>query len=169
MIQTKIVQGSLLYHAAHGLCSVKKMTRESEAMFYSLEPKSANKMKMRFIIPADGMTSSGFHSLMSASEANAILNYLQKGELSQLAEGTDHEASSVAKQILSFCHDRKEVRDQRSRQRMKFLVHGLVEELSIVLKMTLKEMAEIIRRRLGHVPNINPLVISALEHAGEDS
>ncbi len=172
MIQAKIGPGSLLYHATHGLCSVKKLVKQKEAgkdtLFYALEPSTANHMKMRFVIPAEGMEISGFHSLVSMAEANQILKYLKEGSPTDPVKGTDHEAASVAKEILSFSHDQKEVKDQRSRQRMSRLVNGLVGELAVALKITLKETAQLIQKSLGRVSKINPLVLTALENVGEN-
>ncbi|MDD5216670.1 MAG: hypothetical protein PHN49_04900 [Candidatus Omnitrophica bacterium] len=172
MIQTKIVQGNLLYHAAHGLCRVKQLTRQIEAgkevLFYALEPSSANKTKVRFIIPAVNVQASGFHSLVSTMEAKGILKYLGDGNSAPLAEGSEYEASYLAKEIFSFSRVDRTVKDLKNRRRMERSVHGLVGELAVVLKMTLNETVRIIRKNLGDASKINPLVMSALDHAVEN-
>jgi RNA polymerase-interacting CarD/CdnL/TRCF family regulator len=171
MMPTGIVQGSLLYHAAHGLCCVKQLSQQKEsgknALFYALEPKATNKMKIRFLVPASGMEASGFHSLVPTTVANRIMKYLKDGDTSTLAQECTHEAACLAREILTFSHGDKTVKDQRNRQRMERLVHGLVGELSVVLKQTTKDTAKMIQKSLGDPSKINPLVVSALTNAGD--
>lgn len=167
----KIVSGSLLYHSAHGLCRVKELLETEELggenLRYALEPIPANRMRTRFIIPASSLRDSGFHPLLSTEEANGILRYLKDGKPAILSERKDPSAACLAREILSFSHEQKEVRDQRHRQRMRRSVNGLVGELAVVLKITLKETAQRILTSLGSPSRIHPLILSALEHAGE--
>jgi RNA polymerase-interacting CarD/CdnL/TRCF family regulator len=171
MIQAKIVQGSLLYHAVHGLCCVKKLTRQKEigkeTLFYSLEPKSSNKSKVRFLVPEAAMEASGFHLLVSAAQAKGILKYLKHDGASTLVAGSEHEAAHFAREIISISHEDKTAKDQRTRKRVERSVHGLVGELAVSLEISLKEIAQMIRNSLEGGSKINPLVISALQNIGE--
>ena len=183
MRQEEIVQGSLFYHAVHGLCRVTQLIKQKqsgkEVLYYSLEPKAANKMKARFIIAAADMEiSSGFHALVSLKEANKILEYLRAGDRTDVPSGMEPQTVSSAvqenqmwvsaREILAFSQDNSEAKDQRKRQKLERLVKGLVGELAIVFKVTLKETVARVRKSLGSASKINPGVLVALAHAGED-
>jgi RNA polymerase-interacting CarD/CdnL/TRCF family regulator len=171
MNQEKILQGSLLFHAVHGLCCVKQLIKNKEngksVMTYSLEPKNANKTKVRFTISESNFEASGFHPLVSTSQANGILRYLKNGDASKTTPPAEHEASRFAKEILSFSYENKEAKDQRSRQRVERSVSGLVGELSVVFKTDLKAAAAMVRKSLGNASKINPLILTALSNAGD--
>lgn len=182
MIQEEIAQGDLLYHAVHGLCRVDGVNKENqsgrEVLRYSLVPKVANRMKERFIIAGADMKASGFHTLISLKGANEILEYLEAGEITAIPSGTEAKAASsspaenqawdLAKAILSFSRENLEVKDQRKRQMLERSAKGLVRELALVFKTDLKETAARVRKSLGAAPKINPSVLAALAHAGED-
>ena len=170
MRQKDIVQGDLLYHAVHGLCRVDEVESENragkEVPRYSLVPKTANKMKVRFVVSAIDLGISGFHAPVSSKAANEILDYLKAGTLTAIPE--EEQAWGLAKAILSSSHDRPEFKDARKRQMLERSAKGLVGELAFVLKMTLKEMSVSIQKSLGNASQISPMVLTALAHAGED-
>ena len=183
MIQKKTVEGDLLYHAIHGLCRVDKIIKQKqsgqEVLSYSLVPKMANVMKVRFIITVAGLQASGFHVLVSLKEANKILDYLKTGKAAVIPAAVDPKTASysfseqsqawdLAQAILSFSHDKFEAKDQRKRQRLELSAKGLVGELALVFRTTLKEAADIIQKNLGNPSKINPLVLTALAHTSED-
>lgn len=179
MAQEQIIQGDLLFHAVHGLCRVNEIMKQSESgekvVCYSLVPKVVERMKVRFIITAGNMEASGFHLLVSLKEANEILQYLKAGNtgarlkleaVSSLSQ--ENQIWVLAKALLSFAHDNWDAKDKRTRQMLDRSAKGLVGELAFVFKMTLEEMAEKIRKSLGEVSTINPLVLGALAHVGVD-
>ena len=180
--QEEIVQGDLLYHAVHGLCRVSEIVKRNqsgkETLCYSLVPKVGNKMKVRFIIAVAGMEDSGFHGLISVKQANEILDYLKSGDSAAIPSGVEpkepfsavpeNQTWDLAHMIWSFSHNHLEVKDQKKRQQLERSVKGLVGELAFVFKMTLKEAAARIQKSLGNVSKINPAVLLALAHAGED-
>ena len=170
MIQEKIVQGDLLYHAFHGLCRVDEITSPSQSdrkiLSYSLVPKVANKMKVRFIIASTDMKASGFHMLIPLKEANGILEYLEAGDITAIV--SENQAWDLAKVILSFSRENSEVKDQRKRQMLERSAKGLIRELAFVFGISLKETAARVRKSLGGEPKINPSVLVALVRASED-
>ncbi len=183
MIQEKMVEGDLLYHAVHGLCRLDKIIKQSqsgkEVLSYSLVPKIANEMKIRFVIAVAGLKASGFHALVSLKEANKILVYLKAGKTAATPSDVDPKAVSysfaeqsqawdLAQALLSFSHESFEAQDQKKRQRLDRSAKGLVGELAFVFKMTLKETAARIQKSLGTASKINPLVLVALAHSSED-
>jgi len=140
-----------------------------ETLRYSLVPKVATKMKVRFIIADADMKTSGFHILISPKDANQILEYLENGDIvASSSSGPENEAWDLAKAILSFSRENLEVKDQRKRQLLERSARGLVRELAFAFKMTLKETAARVRKSLGDTPKINPSVLLALVHASED-
>ena len=168
----KIVQGDLLYHSVHGLCRVKEIIEQGQsnkkALYYSLVPKLNTQMKVRFVIAVDDIEISGFHLLVSLKEANEILEYLKTDEADPSDFDQDNQTWALAKSILSFSHDKSEARDQRKRQILERSANGLVRELAFVLEIPVKESAAKVRKSLQRTSKINPLVLTALEHAGED-
>lgn len=168
----EIAEGSLLYHAVHGLCRVDEITREKqsgkEVLCYSLVPKTAHRMKARFIIAAAGMEGSGFHTLVSPKEANKILDYLKAGnkKAAAFSQAGQNQAWDFARALLSFAHEKFEAKDPRKRQLLERSARGLVGELSLVFKMSLKESADNIRKNLRSTSSINPSVLLALAQAG---
>ncbi|OGW79256.1 MAG: hypothetical protein A3G33_00200 [Omnitrophica bacterium RIFCSPLOWO2_12_FULL_44_17] len=182
MIQEEIVKGDLLYHAVHGVCRVDEVSKEKESgkqvLRYSLVPKVANQMKARFIITAVDMEASGFHEPVSLKEANKILNYLKVEHKTVTPPvvtskavapvAWQNRAWGMAQAILTFSHEKFEAQDQRKRQSLERSAKGLVGELAFVFKSTLKETAARVQKSLGNTSKINPLVLVALTHAGED-
>ena len=181
MVQEEKVRGDLLYHAVHGLCRVDEIIQENqsgrEVSCYSLVPKAASQMKTRFIIATADVETSGFHALVSRKEANKILDYLKAGDKkTTLPTITPKTASSfawqnqtwgLARAILSFSHEKFEAQDQRKRQLLERSAKGLVGELALVFKITLKETAARVQKSLGNTSKINPSVLVALAHAGD--
>ena len=169
MTPKKIVEGNLLYHAAHGLCWVNGVITEDQSgkkvPCYSLIPKVMNQMKTRFIIGVADIEGSGFHAIISPKEANRLLRYLKIGNSKAIQQ---NQTWLLAQNILSCAYDKSKVKDQRKRQIVERSVKGLVGELAFVFKMTLKETAEKIQKQLGTISRINPLVLAALENAGEE-
>lgn len=182
MIQRKIAQGDLLYHTFHGLCRVDEVDKQNqsgrEVLRYSLVPKVASKMKVRFIIMSTDMKASGFHAPISLKEANEILEYLEVGDIAAIPSGIQAEAASssapenqawdLARAVLSFSCESLEVKDQRKRKLLEDSVKGLVRELAFVFKVTLKETAARVRKSLGATPKVNPSILVALLRAGEE-
>jgi RNA polymerase-interacting CarD/CdnL/TRCF family regulator len=179
MLQETISQGDFLYHAVHGLCRVDLVAKEGQSgqggLSYSLVPKTANRMKVRFVIAGTDMKASGFHSLVSVKEANKILDYLEggKGEKTlpsgaEAPSSPEYQARDLASAVRSFSRESLEVKDQRKRKVLERSVQGLVRELAIVFNMPLKETAAKVRKSLGETPKINPSVLAALSRAGED-
>ena len=165
----EIAQGNLLFHAVHGVCRVDEVGREGppnrKVSSYSLVPKHANRMKVRFVIPAAEMELSGFHAPVSPKEAREILAYLETGDLS--AECEEDRAWELAKALLASSRDDLGMKDARKRQMIERSARGLVGELAFVLKMTLKEAAGGVRKCLGDPSQVSPTVLTALLHAGE--
>ncbi len=182
MPQPKIAQGDLLYHAVHGLCRMDKMTKEKQGgkdvIMYSLVPKVANRMKMRFTIAATDLEASGFHTVVSLKEANKILDYLKAGDKEAIpAESAPRAVSAfaqpvetwgLAQTILSFAREKFEAKDQRKRQMLERSAKGLVGELAFVFKSSLKETAEKVQSSLGKPSKVNPSVLLALTNAGDE-
>ncbi len=184
MIQEKMVEGDLLYHAVHGLCRLDKIIKQSqsgkEVLSYSLVPKMASEMKIRFVIAVAGLKASGFHALVSLKEANKILVYLKAGKIAAISSDVDpkeavsysfaaqSQAWDLAQALLSFSRENFEAQDQKKRQRLDRSAKGLVGELAFVFKIPLKETAARIQKSLGSASKINPLVLVALAHSSED-
>lgn len=169
MVQEEIVPGSLLYHEVHGLCRVDRLIKQNqsgkEVLSYSLLPKIASKMKVRFVIAASDVETSGFHSLVSIKEANQILDYLKTKNATLV---TENKTWGLAQTILSFSHDEFAAKDQRKRQILERSAKGLVGELAFVLKWTTKETAEKLLKNLETASKINASIRVALTNAGKD-
>ena len=162
-----IVKGTLLFHPTHGLCRVALIlgTAESKEVSYSLLPVARNSAKVRFIVPQSSLENSGFSKLISAKEANAILEYFKTGAKK------DSECSptwTLAVVIWSESCSKESAKDTRRRQRVERSVKGLAGELAVVLKINLKEITEKIQKNLGNVSTINPLVLTALANVDRD-
>jgi len=169
MAQKQITQGDLLFHAVHGVCRVDEVDKKGpvsrEAVNYSLVPNNANKMKVRFVVPAAEMKLSGFHALVSRKGAEEILEYLKDGDFTAGSE--EDQTWTLAKAIFTSSHDELGMKDARKRQALERSARGLVGELAFVLKMTLKEMVVSIKKSLGNPSRINPTLLAALTHASE--
>ncbi len=185
MVNAEMLEGSLMYHAVHGLFRVdailKKNPSGETVRSYSLVPQKADRAKTRFIIACACMGESGFHGLVSLQEANQILQYLRDGIVTKIPSrnvlaapaaapptSRPDQAWDLAKMILAFSFEKFEARDQKKRQMLARSAKGLIGELAFVLNMTLKETAEKIQKSLGHALSINPLVLKALVYASED-
>ena len=170
MVQKEIAQGDLLFHTVHGVCRVDEIEREGsrsrEALSYSLVPNSANKLKVRFVVPAASMKLSGFHVLISPKMAQEILECLKAGDFSS-GSTEENQAWVLAKAIYDSSQDDLGLRDARKRQMLERSAVGLVGELAFVLKMTLKEAATSVKKSLGDPSQIKPMLLAALSHASE--
>ncbi len=168
MTSKKIAEGDLLYHTAHGLCRVDRVVHENrlgkEVLCYALVPKIKNRMKVRYVIPHDEIEASGFHTLVSIKEANGILDYLKAGDDTAVQT---NQTWILAQNLLGFSSEKIGAREQRKRQILEHSARGLVGELAYVLKMTLEETVDLVRKSLGKISRINPPVLAALVHAGE--
>lgn len=169
MMPRKFAKQDLLYHPTHGLCRVERVTEQEQAgkkvPCYSLVPRVGSKMKVRFVVAAPDLEASGFHRVISAKEANRILEYLKAGDNSADQTG---QTWTLAKNILSFSKDKLNPRDQRKRQLMEHSVKGLVGEFSCVLKISLKEAVRKIQQSLGSNTTIHPLLYASLARATEN-
>ena len=173
-------RGDLLYHGVHGLCRVDEITKQNEAgktaLYYSLVPKTVNRMKVRFVISAADIKVSGFHTPITSKEADKILSYLKAGRAQktlpeQLEPGSSANQDQVwvtANQLLALARGNSEAKDHRRHQTFENSAKGLVGELALVYKIALKEAAEKVRRSLGEVSKINPVVLAVLARASED-
>ena len=181
--KSKFKKGDLLYHPTHGLCRLERIVNRKEGgketQFYSLVPKIGTQMKVRFLIDAEQVETSGFHSPISSAEANKILDYLKASNVTASTSAEDQnktftsfaqskEAWTFAKAVLFFSHDKSEVREQRKRQMLDRAVKGLVGELSVVLDITAKEAVSKVRKSLERTLKINPSVLVVLGQAVED-
>lgn len=170
MAAKEIAEGDLLLHEVHGVCRVGKIGMENpgnrEALMYSLVPNDANKMKVRFVVPATELKISGFHVPVSARGAHEILEYLKAGDLT--ADCEDDQAWVLAKAILTSSREGPGFKDSRKRQMLERSVRGFVAELAFVLKMTLKDAAASVKKSLGNPSRISPMLLAALTHASED-
>lgn len=167
MAKRKIIKDDLLFHSVHGLCRVDRITQSApdRELSYILFPVSRNKAKVRFVIPEGSLEDSGFGLLISNKEAYAILEYFKRG--GGKASGRSQAWQQAA--LIWFESCRKEsVRDSRRRQRVDRAVRGLAGELAVVLKMTSKEIIETIKKSLGQISHINPLVLTSFANIAEE-
>ncbi len=162
-----ITKDDLVFHSVHGLCRVASVTSSAlpKEVNYSLLPVSANKGKVRFIIPESSLEMSGFSKLISVKEAHAILDYFKTGEKKDSACS---QAWTLAITVWSESCNAEAVKDKKKRQVLERSVNALVGELAYVLKSTLKEMAERIQRNLGAISKINPLVLAVLGNVDDN-
>lgn len=162
--------GDLLFHPVHGACRVDDIVNESHSgsrvRCYSLVPKTASRMKVRFVVSVADVEASGFHSPISPKKAREILDYLKAGVLAAVPD--NEQAWALARAILTFQRDKPELRDARKRRALENSAKGLVGELAFVFKMTLKDTAASVQKSLGNVSQISPLVLAALTQAGKD-
>lgn len=170
MSQKELATGDLLFHAVHGACRVDGIVNEShsgrEVRCYSLVPKVASRMKVRFVVSTVDVQTSGFHVPISLKEAREILAYLKAGILARVPD--NEQAWALARTLLSSQHDKPELKDAKKRQMLERSAKGLVGELAFVFKMTLKDAAADVQKSLGNVSEISPMVLAALTQAGKD-
>jgi len=165
----KINGGDLLFHAVHGLCRVDRVSEQDRAgkkgYSYSLVPKVTTRMKVRFVVADSDIEASGFHKMLSPKEANRILDYLKAGDSSV---SQTNQTWMLARNILTFSEDRLKTRDQRKRQLLESSVKGLVGEFACVFKLSLKETAALIEKKLAKATRNDPIVLAAFGRAAED-
>ncbi len=178
MTQT-IEQGNLLYHSAHGLCRVKEITKDKSSskknIQYALEPASGDLMKVRFVVPAEGMKTSGFHTLISLKEINKILQFWETGQYppsvkkdSLSDESPENSTWGLAVSLSAFSREKNEIKDQRKRQQLQRSARGLVREFSYVMQLSVSETVEKIKKSLSIFSKVHPMVLAALANAVED-
>lgn len=162
-----IVKDDLLFHSVHGLCRVSDITRptRSEETSYALLPVSANRAKVRFVIPQSSMENSGFRKLMSRKEAQAIVDYFKSGKKK---ESEDGHSWMLAATISTEAASKDFLKDARRRQAVERAVKGLCAELAFVLDLTVRDIADRIQKNLGPVASIHPLVLAALANVDKD-
>ncbi len=180
MAQETISKGSLLYHAAYGLCRVDKLMEQNrageEVLCYSMVPKKENNMKTRITFPAGDIKNSGFHSPVSLREANEILEYLAKSELTKAALSATSKTSSSAAhhdQIwdfaqIVFSYEKTNTKDRVKRQVLENSIKGLVGELAFAFNVTPKKAAEKVQKSMGKKLKTDSLVLDILEETGEE-
>lgn len=181
MIQNSaFVEGDLLYHSIHGLCRLDKVSSRNDAgkngRFYSLIPHTFKRGNLRFNFSAEDMESTGFHALVTVTEAYAILLYFKKGlmelppDAPKLARSfsDDNQTWALARFLLSCALDQFEAKDQRKRQALKRAARGLILELSHVLQLPLTETIFQVRKNLESTNKLHPLVLAALNDAGQE-
>lgn len=165
----RIAANALLFHPAHGLCRVDRVVEQNHSgkkdLSYSLVPKITSRMKVRFIIAADDLEASGFHTIISAREADKILDYLKAGDSSSQQENQTWE---LARNVLTLSEDKLKARDQRKRQLLENSIRGLVGELACAFKLTFRETAARIEKSLGKKAKSDTLILAALGRAAED-
>lgn len=168
MMPRGVAKQDLLYHPAHGLCRVDRITEREQSgkkvPCYSLVPKVTSKMKVRFVIAAPDLESSGFHRVVSAKEASRILDYLKDGTGNA---GRTDQAWVLAQNILGFSTEKLKTRDQRKRQLLEHSVKGLVGELACAFNSTLREASSRVEKSLARFSKADPKVLAALERAAE--
>ncbi len=162
-----ILKDDLFFHSVHGLCRVEAVTQQtkSKETSYALVPVPSKRAKTQYIIPESSLAESGFSKLITLKNAKAILKYFETGE--KKGSG-DHPAWEAAELVMAESQNKSTVRDARKRQMLERSVKGLVGEIAYVFNTTLQETSNRIRKSLGSIPNINPLVLNALAHAGEE-
>lgn len=122
-------------------------------------------MKVRFEITASEVAVSGFHHVITAKEAQKVLNYLKTGDSS----GTQtHQTWLRAQNILAFSEDKTNARDQRKRKLLESSIKGLVGELSCALNLSVKDTVSRIEKSLSPGVKSDTLVIAALDRAAEE-
>lgn len=167
LMKKPIIKDDLLFHSVHGLCRVASINRAApptEAS-YSLLPIPTNRAKVRFTIPLSSLENSGFSKLISVREAHAILEYFKTGEKK---DSECSHAWMLAEMLRAESFSKDPAKDARKRQRLEQSVKGLAGELAFVLKFNPKEMAEKIRKNLGTISSINPLVLTVLSNVDVD-
>ncbi len=177
-MKQSLTVGDLLYHSVHGICRINEVVKESKDVSYALVPKTPNKMKLRFVIGAKDLQVSGFHAPVSSKEAAKILNFLKTSraagtplDAEKKAERSfaeDNTTWALAAAILACSHDEAQAKDQKKRQTLQRAVTGLVKELSFAMEVSLKDAAAAVQKNLKRSTKLNPLVLAALESAGEE-
>ncbi len=162
-----LLKDDLMFHAAHGLCRVTGITPSTgtEDRSYTLLPVTQSKARVRFTIPGPALEISGFNKLISTAEGHAIMNYFKSG---QIPAGKDNHAWRTARYIREESASTDSAKDNRKRLRLEQAVRSLVRELTVVLEMTLKDVAEKIQRDLERVSKVNPFVQNAFGKVDRD-
>jgi RNA polymerase-interacting CarD/CdnL/TRCF family regulator len=175
---TGIVKDDVLYHAVHGLCRVDKVSgkpTDEKGGSFSLVPVRNNTMQSRFTIAAADIEESGFHPVVSLTEAQNILKYLSTGDDAKVPQCYAAKAGSsltyqnktwgLAQAIVTY--EKSEIKSRMKREVLERSAKGLVRELAIVFHTTVKESAAKVQKSLAKKSTIHPLVLEALEQAVE--
>ena len=162
-----VIKDDLLFHSAHGLCRVSEVsqTRQSDDANYVILPVSANRAKVRFIVPESSLENSGFNKLISTKEAEAVLEYFKTGEKKPKKVGQVWE---MAELICAESKSEETIKDSRKRQKLDQCVKGLAGEIAYVLKMTVPEVIQRMRKNLKSLSEVNPLVLTLMANAEKE-
>ncbi|MFA6601195.1 MAG: hypothetical protein WC352_09545 [Candidatus Omnitrophota bacterium] len=163
-MRAPIAKDDLLFHFVHGLCRVAQVfpaDRKAE-LSYSLLPVAVSQAKVRFLIPQSSMEESGFGKLITAREARDILDFFKTGTKK---DSQCNQAWMQASLIRSEARSREPIKDARKRQRLEHSVRGLAGAMALVLKVSPSRALGQIRKNLGAVARINPLVLTVLENS----
>ncbi len=169
MTEESIAKDELFFHASHGLCRVAEVvsSARSKETCYTLLPVLRSGNKVRFVIPAEAFKESGFNKLITTAEAQAILEYFRGGSAKAAAAGPAW-ALAAAIWSESGIPAGEPKRNARNRNVIQHAAKGLVSELAVVLKLSLKDIAAKILKNLGGPSRVNPMVVVALEHVSSD-
>lgn len=165
--KAKLAKDDLLFHATHGLCRVTAVTAsgDSKEISYFLFPVSANRGKVRFIIPLSSFEESGFNKLISTKEANAILDYFKTGTKKESQSG---QAWTQAVLVWSESSSGDRLKDKKRRQMLEEAIKSISAELAFALNQPAKETAQQILKNLGAPSKVNPLVTAVLSNVEND-
>jgi len=159
----KIRKNDLMFHSVHGLCRVAEIPKAGAlpADNYSFVPVFQSRSKARFTVSREFLETAGFNKLISAKEANEILEYFKTGTKKSSALGGAWElAVLLREESLS----KEPMRDKRRAQKVNHSAKRLSSEMAIVLQSTVREMADKILENLEAVSKTNPMVLAALEN-----
>ena len=178
------VAGDLLYHAIHGLCRVSETSKSAdkdgkETVNYTLVPHIAKSGNQRFGFGAHDLQISGFHTLITKEEAQAILDFFRKGRIVDLAEqvklktapnfSADVQTWALAQTLLSCAHDNVAAKDLRRRRTLERAAKGLICEIAHVFQIPTREAADQVRKSLECTHKIDPLVLAAINNADKSN
>ena len=160
-MKAKVAKDDLLFHSVHGLCRVAAVSTPPSVpeISYTLIPVTLTHAKVRFTVPKNSLESSGFNKLIKTKDAKEILEYFRTGVKKNSAGGS---AWLLAMTIWTEACSKESVKDVRRRQRLERSVHGLAEELALVLKTSAFEIAEKMQDNLSKMTVVNPVVLAAL-------
>lgn len=159
----KIRKNDLMFHSVHGLCRVAEIPKSATAAAgnYSFVPVFQSRSKARFTVSREFLETAGFNKLISAKEANEILEYFKTGTKKASAVGG---AWDLAVLLREESLSKEPMRDKRRAQKVNHSAKRLASEMAIVLQSTVREMADKIRENLEAVSKTNPMVLAALEN-----
>jgi hypothetical protein len=174
------VAGDLLYHAVHGLCRVSETSKSAdkdgkETVNYTLVPHIAKSGNQRFAFGAHDLEVSGFHTLVSKAEAQAILDSFRKGRIVNVSDqgkvkppssfSSDVQTWALAEVLLSCAHDTVAAKDLRKRRTLERAARGLICEFAHVFEVPAREAANQVRKSLECSRKLDPLVLAAINNA----